>query len=835
MTLLSLLADVLFVGHSLVGPDLPPMVEAALRAMGQEARVEAQVINGAPLKFQWENGAGAEGVDARVRLASGDIDVLVLTEAQPLANHIGWSDSADFAARWAGAAWEANPQTQVLIYETWPSIASGPGARIADDPGGQVPWADRVASDRAVWQGLADAANAVRPESAPLVRVIPAGQAVARLAEVAAAGEVPGMASLRDAFDDDIHPNGRGLYIVAAVHAAVIAGKPPSGLPSRLGRLFRDRRSVVTEEMAAAMQTIAAEAIARDTVASATPAIAIAAATSPDKLAVPDPATAPLPDPTVAALGGITVPGIAMNLAGVSDWSTQVPFLNILKSARPWIAHRPNQWGGWETADLRAAGHLDAGNWPQSLPRGATGMTTLVLTDLPEDTVGVAGRYVLAWSGGGTVRVEGRAQNVTAIPNRITFDFVPGPGSVLVTLADIPPDNPPRDMVLVRKDREAALAAGHIFNPDFLARLRGTEVIRTMDWMATNGSGLAHSSDRPLPSDFTWAHRGVPVEVITALANELDADAWFCVPHMADDALAADMARAAAAGLEPGRRAWVEYSNEVWNWGFPQAEWVAGRSEDLWGTRDRWMEWYGMRSAQVGAIWADSFGGTDRLVRVGSTQTAWQGLEAQVFTGAATVGDATFDVWAVTGYFAAGLGTPDKLPMVRGWLAESRTAAEAEADSLGLTGAARDAHIAAHRFDLATARAALELSDGGISGSPGDTLASLLSTTLPYQAEVAKGAGLKLAMYEGGTHVVGLGPAVEDAELTAFFTHLNYAPEMGELYERLVKGWAELSETPFTAFNDIAPPSKWGSWGALRHLSDDNPRWRALAKGCVAC
>lgn len=834
MTPFSLLAEVLFVGHSLVGPDLPPMVEAALRALGQEARVEAQVINGAPLKYQWENGAAAEGVDARARLASGEIDVLVLTEGQPLADHVTWSDSAGYVVRWARAAWEANPQTQVLIYETWPSIASGPGVRIAEDPGGHLPWAERVAADRAVWQGLAEAANAVRPAGAPKVRVVPAGQAMARLAEAAAAGAVPGIGALRDVFDSDVHPNGRGLYLVAAVHAAVIAGKPPSGLPARLGRLFRDRRSVVTDEMAAALQSIAAEAIARDTVAQAPALPADAPAPAPAALPQPDPALAPAPDPAIAALGGVTASGIGMNLAGVSDWSTQLPFLNLLKSARPWIAHRPGRWGGWETADLRAAGHLDAGNWPQSLPPGATGMTTLVLTDLPADTAGAAGRYVLTWSGGGSIRVEGRAQNVRAQANRIVFDYSPGPGSVAITLTDIPPGNPPRDMVLVREDRAAALAAGHLFNPDFLARLRGVELIRAMDWMATNGSALAQPSDRPLPEDFTWAYRGVPVEVIAALANALDADAWFCVPHMAGDALVAEMARAAAAGLEPGRRAWVEYSNEVWNWGFPQAGWAAAQAEALWGSRDRWMEWYGLRAAQVGAIWAGVLG-PDRLVRVGSTQTAWQGLEAQVFAGAAGVAGGGFDAWAVTGYFAAGLGTEDRLPMVRAWLAESLAAARAEADRRNLTGAARDAYVADHRFDLATARAALELADGGISGAAADTLASLLSSTLPYQADVARGAGLTLVMYEGGTHVVGLGPAVEDAELTAFFTHLNYAPEMGALYARLVQGWAALADTPFTAFNDVAPPSKWGSWGALRHLGDDNPRWRALARGCPSC
>jgi hypothetical protein len=30
------------------------------------------------------------------------------------------------------------------------------------------------------------------------------------------------------------------------------------------------------------------------------------------------------------------------------------------------------------------------------------------------------------------------------------------------------------------------------------------------------------------------------------------------------------------------------------------------------------------------------------------------------------------------------------------------------------------------------------------------------------------------------------------------------------------------------AYSDVAYPSRYGSWGALRHLDDSNPRWEAL-------
>jgi hypothetical protein len=76
MSLLSLLTDVLFVGHSLVGPNLPALVEGALIRQGDRAAVvEAQVINGASLRYNWDHAAEGQGVNARVRLAVG-VDVM---------------------------------------------------------------------------------------------------------------------------------------------------------------------------------------------------------------------------------------------------------------------------------------------------------------------------------------------------------------------------------------------------------------------------------------------------------------------------------------------------------------------------------------------------------------------------------------------------------------------------------------------------------------------------------------------------------------------------------------------------------------------------------------
>ena len=177
----------------------------------------------------------------------------------------------------------------------------------------------------------------------------------------------------------------------------------------------------------------------------------------------------------------------------------------------------------------------------------------------------------------------------------------------------------------------------------------------------------------------------------------------------------------------------------------------------------------------------------------------------------------SFDAYAVTGYFSALLGADEKAQAVKGWLVQSR-----DAD-------------AAQPYLLANKIAASELRDGSITGNREDSLSRLLTEVLPYHATVAKERGLKLVMYEGGTHVVGFGAQMEDPDLNAFFEQLNYSPEMGALYAELLAGWQAISDQPFNAFVDVYRPGKWGSWGALRHLGDENPRWQALAKGCGTC
>ncbi len=541
--------------------------------------------------------------------------------------------------------------------------------------------------------------------------------------------------------------------------------------------------------------------------------------------------------------GGRAGRPLAIGLAGVNDWSVQQPFIDVMKTARPWIGHRPGRWGGASHDDLEQAGYLDENGWPLAIPPELSSIGTVVLTDLPEEAVSSAGRYRLAFRGDGIVEVGGRARRVRYGKGEVRFDFTPGRGPVDIRIQRTDrrgTGDHVRDITIVREDQIPAFEAGAVFNPAWLDRLQGFAVLRFMDWMRTNDSPQSAWADRPRPGDYTYARRGVPAEVMIELANRTGADPWFNMPHLADDDYVRRFAAMVRDRLWREQKAYVEFSNEVWNWQFEQARWAGRQAEARWGSRDGWVQAYAVRAAEIAQIWSAAFPGAERarLVNVISTQTGWVGLERDILdaplwmaedgTGRRQPPHVHFDAYAVTGYFGYGLGREENAPMVREWIAESARLAEAEADRRGLSGAARDAWLDRHRLDAAFAQAAAEIRDGQSSGETKNSMRDLLGRILPLHADVAKTYGLDLIMYEGGSHVAGIGPVVDDDELTAFFTRFNYTPEMGALYTEMIEGWHALGGRLFNAYADVYKPNKWGSWGTLRHLDDENPRWDAL-------
>ncbi|MFN4098614.1 MAG: hypothetical protein ACK4GT_02440, partial [Pararhodobacter sp.] len=460
-------------------------------------------------------------------------------------------------------------------------------------------------------------------------------------------------------------------------------------------------------------------------------------------------------------------------------------------------------------------------------------ISTFVLVDLPAEMTSTAGTWHVSWEGSAYLGFDGRARNVRYGENSATFDYEPGEGSVLIQFNR----GTLRNLSVVHERHLEAAAAGALFNPDWLARVGDTEILRFMDWMQTNHSTQAQWEDRPQLTDYSWTRRGVPLEVMLRLANETGAEPWFTLPHLADDDYVRRFAQMAREELRPDLRAWFEFSNEVWNWGFAQADWAEQSARARWDREWAWTQFGAVRAAEVMRVVDEVYAGAeDRRIRVLGLFTAWLGLEEDMLNAPEYLAEdpsnrpphESFDAMAVTGYFSAELHNEDRREMVHGWLRDSRTAAEEAGAAQGLTGTALAEHVSAHRFDHAIELAARELIDGSVSGSAEHTVRDLLDRTLAHHAGVAQEYGLALVMYEGGTHVVTNPADHQDTELVAFFEALNYSDPMGAVYDELLAGWQALTPAPFVAFMDIGKPSIWGSWGHLRHLDDDTARWRAL-------
>jgi hypothetical protein len=118
-----------------------------------------------------------------------------------------------------------------------------------------------------------------------------------------------------------------------------------------------------------------------------------------------------------------------------------------------------------------------------------------------------------------------------------------------------------------------------VFTTEYLALHARGEVLRFMDFTATNGNIQHEWADRNTPDDLTfygeasgywWQGKGAPWEYAVLLANTLDKDIWINVPTYASDDYVAQLANLLYTTLEPARRIYVEYSNELWNFAFPQ-------------------------------------------------------------------------------------------------------------------------------------------------------------------------------------------------------------------------------------------------------------------------
>ncbi len=223
-------ARVVMSGHSLTDP-IPPMLRPMVQALGgRGAVIDQSTLPGSPMDWRWNN--PAQPVDARTAMAR--YDLLVLTERVPLLNTMEYHNSADWALRWARHAWDNGAAT--VLYASWISLNTGPGST-DDTLEAAIPFRERLEVEQARWLEIRDHVNANRPTGMPEMVMVPGPRIMAALYDAIAAGHAPGLGDISDLFEDDIHVNEIGAYVMALAHLAVIYGLDPRDVPMGLGRV----------------------------------------------------------------------------------------------------------------------------------------------------------------------------------------------------------------------------------------------------------------------------------------------------------------------------------------------------------------------------------------------------------------------------------------------------------------------------------------------------------------------------------------------------------------------------------------------------------------------
>ena len=140
-----------------------------------------------------------------------------------------------------------------------------------------------------------------------------------------------------------------------------------------------------------------------------------------------------------------------------------------------------------------------------------------------------------------------------------------------------------------------ALNGAAVFTKEFIATMQGFKIIRGMDFTSTNSNAQQRWDERTKPNYFgDTGTNGQSWELMIALANATGRDIWLNVPARADDDYIRKLAQLVKFGsdgalpytsvqanplhapLKGGLKVYVEYGNEVWNFGagFRSSEWA---------------------------------------------------------------------------------------------------------------------------------------------------------------------------------------------------------------------------------------------------------------------
>lgn len=475
---------------------------------------------------------------------------------------------------------------------------------------------------------------------------------------------------------------------------------------------------------------------------------------------------------------------IGTNLGGFSDWSVERPLKNLLKHVRSEILTYEDNCFCWNSNVLDEIS-LD----PQGYPTHAPQNTSAGLSKLRYVISADGGNfrrdssYLFLYEGVGSISFGGAISISSSTPGRIAFTALDN-GNVNFNIEYSDPLNHVRNIRIVRPQHEFTDLQQDAFYEVFKEKISPFQTLRFMDWGNTNGNTNVTWADRAKTDYFTYSGpRGVPYEIMIQLCNELDKDAWICVPHMADSTYVANMAQLFLDSLDDHLNIYLEYSNEVWNWIFPQAHY---NNDNRPGNLN-----YGRAMAEKAgktfAIWHNVFGDQAcRVKRVLGIQAGFSYLNEQILS---QLPPDAWDYGSPTHYFGLDHGSTGN-----------------------------------PRLDLLGSNATVQdVLNNALNGW--DAFRPLVK--LDYRN--IQVYGKKIITYEGGQHFVGNSFGIPYPYQQAMWDAQN-ASGMYDIYDRMhdsIRSWGCQLATNFSLAT--VQESVYGSWGVLSDI-EVQPPYSSTAK-----
>jgi hypothetical protein len=552
---------------------------------------------------------------------------------------------------------------------------------------------------------------------------------------------------------------------------------------------------------------------------------------------------------------------LGYNLDFPGDWTNLPPFIDQVKNARGFeggCGEGEPECHPTRHLDLDAQGWLKSMRFRDDPTRSYQRVELIFNSSKERHDIGKP--FAVTWRGQGELEVRGpNDAQYDAEQRRITFTLPAGLSLLRITANDPARTGEYlRDIRIFRAEYEALLAEGKVFDPDMLRFLAPFRSLRFMDWMQTNSAGRCSGGDhdgkdcyavsnescgsggvcvmagkwseRPSADQAIWIHTGqfldnaapergtklggYPLEILVALANELRAAPHFNLPADADEEYTREFASYLKRHLEPSLPASIEYSNEVWNWKFPQADYAKARAAKLWpGVGTGWVQYGAVRTHQMCRVFREVFAGQEWRVRcLISPQTGWRGLAPEVLDCPSWTAEHPedqsctkyVDAINIAGYFGGCM--PSQSEVIAGWLREGREAALTKA------------------FE--------HLEQGGgmeaCSEDEDDSVANAIDNYRHYM-QLAARRGLGLEVYEGGTHFEYSADSEGGSEEVAqFFVDVARDPRMREAYLRNYEGFRAAGGSTFNVWGWIAPNDAWANVDSPVDLT--HPKYRAIVE-----